>query len=411
MNHKNAMPNPPAPEMKPRSISFYVVLGAALFAFIETFSLLSPILLSFLLIVLVSFALDPLVSRMRAFTGGRKGAAALVAAVFLLVIGLTGWVFVGPLKATTVKIAAKIPAYLDRLQNPRINGTSPAISPPGNSPATNGISAIKAATAGQAAARGNAEPAPPQTTKESRSLLSSMNQILYNMASGFKSVALNATQIIIVFITVFFGVTFTLMDPRPIFGAIFLIMPQRHHQQTLTIMQRIGKFLPAWAFATLLAMLTVGSLVFLLMWPFFGFLDALVLGLIAGVLEAVPYLGPLLSAVPAFLFALGKGGMTPLWILLVYLGVQLLENNAITPLLMARSMKLHPVAVMFSILLCVEIFGVLGVLVAAPVVAIVEILHDEIYRKRFLPTVTDVELQHLAQKALGEKQAVGKPTG
>jgi predicted PurR-regulated permease PerM len=47
-------------------------------------------------------------------------------------------------------------------------------------------------------------------------------------------------------------------------------------------------------------MLTVGLLVFLLMWPFFGFLDALVLGLIAGVFEAVPYLGPLLSAVPAF---------------------------------------------------------------------------------------------------------------
>ena len=82
------------------------------------------------------------------------------------------------------------------------------------------------------------------------------------------------------------------MNPRPIFGAIFSLVPERHHAQTLTIVQRIGKFVPTWAFATLLAMLTVGLLVFLLMWPLFGFLDALVLGLIAGVFEAIPYLGP-----------------------------------------------------------------------------------------------------------------------
>jgi predicted PurR-regulated permease PerM len=155
-------------------------------------------------------------------------------------------------------------------------------------------------------------------------------------------------------------------------------------------------------------MLTVGLLVFLLMCPFFGFLDALVLGLIAGVFEAVPYLGPLISAVPALFFALAQGGMTALWVSLVYLGVQLLENNLISPVIMARSMKLHPVAVIFSMLLCVEIFGVLGVLVAAPMVAIVEILHDELYRKRFLPTVTDAGLQLLARSALREQQSVGE---
>jgi len=95
-------------------------------------------------------------------------------------------------------------------------------------------------------------------------------------------------------------------------------------------------------------------------------------------------------------------------VLLVYLGVQLLENNVISPLIMARSMKLHPVAVIFSMLLCLQAFGVLGVLVAAPMVALVEIMHDEIYRKRFLPTTTDADLDRLAQSALREKQSVSK---
>jgi predicted PurR-regulated permease PerM len=173
-------------------------------------------------------------------------------------------------------------------------------------------------------------------------------------------------------------------------------------------MQRIGRFVPDWALATLLAMLTVGLLVFLLMLPLFGFVDALILGLIAGMFEAVPYLGPILSAVPALLLALGEGGLTPLWVLIAYCAVQALENNVISPLIMARSMKLHPVAVIFSMLLCVAVFGVLGVLIAAPMVAIVSILHDELYRKRFLPTVTDEDLDRMAGSALREKPAVKK---
>jgi len=221
-------------------------------------------------------------------------------------------------------------------------------------------------------------------------------------------VAFNAAQILVVLVTVFFGVALTLMNPRPIIGAMFSLVPEHYHDQMLTIVQRIGKFVPRWALATLLGMATIGVLVFLLMWPIFGFMDALVLGLIAGVLEAVPYLGPLLSAVPALLLAVGKGGMTPLWVVLAYIAVQALENNVTTPLIMARSMKLHPVAVLFSMLLCVAAFGVLGVLVAAPVVAIVGILHDELYRKRFLPTVTDTDLDRLARNALREKQSVGK---
>ncbi len=118
-------------------------------------------------------------------------------------------------------------------------------------------------------------------------------------------------------------------------------------------------------------------------------------GLIAGAFETIPYLGPILSAVPALLFALGEGGMTPVWVLLLYLAVQALENNVISPLIMAHSMKLHSGAVIFSMLLCVAAFGVLGVLVAAPLVGIVGILHDELYRKRFLPTVTDADLDRL----------------
>ncbi|MFO7688182.1 MAG: AI-2E family transporter, partial [Desulfobacterales bacterium] len=89
-------------------------------------------------------------------------------------------------------------------------------------------------------------------------------------------------------------------------------------------------------------------------------------------------------------------------------GVQPLEGNAIQPFVMARGMRLHPVTVIFSMLLCVAAFGVLGVLVASPLVAIVNILHDELFRKRFLPTATDAHLDNMPRKALRENLADSK---
>jgi len=124
------------------------------------------------------------------------------------------------------------------------------------------------------------------------------------------------------------------MNPRPIFGAIFLIVPERHHDQTLAIMQRVGRFVPTWAFATLLAMLTVGIV---------GDSAHVALLRICGCLASgadrgnfrkrFPTWGPFLSAVPALLFALRpKEGMIPLWVFArVSWPWQLLENNVISP--------------------------------------------------------------------------------
>jgi predicted PurR-regulated permease PerM len=219
--------------------------------------------------------------------------------------------------------------------------------------------------------------------------------------------AQNTTQIVIVLVTVFFGVIFTLMNPRPIFGALFSVVPEQHHMKTLAIMVRIARFVPRWAGAELISMLTIGSLFFLLMWPIFGFSDALMLGLVAFLLAVIPFLGPLLTLMPALLLAIGKGGMTPVWVLMAYGAVQALEGNVILPIVMSRGMKLHPLAVIFSMLLSVAVFGVLGVLIAAPLVAIAGILHEEIYRKRFLPTVSDEDLDRLARVALLEKRTDG----
>lgn len=392
---------------KPHSVTFNVLLGAILFTFIQTFTLISPILLSLLLVFLISLAVNPVISWMRTQTGGRKVPTGLLAIVMLMVIGLTGWAFVGPMKDSILSISETLPDYWERLQKPLIKFEQQSVifekklqAEVSTEIAEDNSITGKPAVPSSRNKRLSQTPSPPP--EETGTLRASLSKMMKEVLGSFSAVAFNGAQILVVLITVFFGVVFMLMNPRPVFSAILSVFPQRHHNQAVIILQRIGKFVPIWAGATLLGMLSIGLLVFLLMWPIFGFMDAIVLGLVACVLEAIPFLGPILSAAPAILLAIGQGGLTPLWVVLVYIAVQAFESNVVIPFLMASRMKLHPLAVIFSMLICIAAFGVLGVLVAAPLVAIVTILHDELYKKRFLPTVTDAELDNLAGIALHE---------
>ena len=419
-----ALPKQVSPSGERPSVLFFVLLAAALLIFIQIFALLSAILLSLLLILLISLAVNPVIEWMRGWIGGRKRAAGLFTLVVAGVMGLTGWAFVVPMKDSVTSLTERLPEYWERFQKPLIKLEQQAVT------SENKLQAeVSTEIAEKKAAAGEGEVVPPtlpkpqpvpeptpksesesESTSEASSgpVRSSLGQMFQGALGRFSALAFNTAQMLVVLVTVFFGVIFTLMNPHPIFSAMFSLVPERHHERALVIMKRIGEFVPSWALATLLSMVTIGFMVFLLMWPIFGFMDALVLGLIAGVFEAVPFIGPLLSALPALLLAFGEGGMTPIWVLLAYLFIQTLEGNVIMPMIMARGMKLHPVAVIFSMLLCVAAFGVLGVLVAAPLVAIVSILHEEIYRKRFLAMVTDDDLERLSRQALNEKVSAEK---
>ena len=391
-----------------RPIAAYVVLAAILYAVIQSYSLLSPILLSLILILLITLAVNPIIARMRAWAGGRKRATGLVLAGVLTLSGLAAWAAAVPLKDAMAALSEKLPAYWERLQKPLIKMEQHSVI--SETKLQQEVSAEIARETPEAekvvpAPRRKA-PAQAEAEQAEGSIRSSLGGMMGGVFSQINGLAQSTTDFLIVLVTVFFGVTFTLMNPRPIFGALFSIVPEKHHLRALAIMIRIARFVPRWAASVLISMFTIGSLFFLLMWPIFGFGDALMLGLVAFILSVIPFLGPLLTLIPALLLAIGEGGMTPIWVLLAYGAVQALEGNVILPIIMSRGMKLQPLAVIFSMLLSVAFFGVLGVLIAAPMVAIVGILNEELYRKRFLPTVTDEDLERLARIALLEKRSV-----
>ena len=166
------MTDRPEKDASPPAVYLYVMLGAALFAFIQTFSLLSPILLSFLLVLLISLALNPLISRMRAFTGGRKGATGLIVAASVAFIAITSWAFFGPMNAAVTKLSEQLPAYWERLQKPLIKMEQKAVLSEEKLQAevTTEIAQTATEEGNPEAARRASKPAPPKTTKEPESI-------------------------------------------------------------------------------------------------------------------------------------------------------------------------------------------------------------------------------------------------
>src|SRR5437868_7116810 len=86
----------------------------------------------------------------------------------------------------------------------------------------------------------------------------------------------------------------------------------------------------------------------------------------AGVTELIPYVGPWLGALPPVLYALVQHPLSALWVTLLFLGIQQLEGHVVVPNVMGRSLRLHPLLVIFGLLVGGEIYGFPGILVALP---------------------------------------------
>ena len=89
----------------------------------------------------------------------------------------------------------------------------------------------------------------------------------------------------------------------------------------------------------------------------------------AGITELIPYIGPWLGAAPPVLYALVQDPLSAVWVALLFLGIQQLEGHVVVPKVMGRSLRLHPLLVIFGLLAGGEIYGFPGILVALPLLA------------------------------------------
>ena len=105
------------------------------------------------------------------------------------------------------------------------------------------------------------------------------------------------------------------------------------------------------------------------------------LGVIAGFTNLIPFLGPILGAIPALIVAIGSGGWTFLWVLLLFAIVQNLEAYVLDPLLVGSSVKIHPLYQLLAVLGGTQVLGIVGALIVPPWVAGVAVLLENLYLK------------------------------
>nr|WP_258571078.1 AI-2E family transporter [Flavimaribacter sediminis] len=177
--------------------------------------------------------------------------------------------------------------------------------------------------------------------------------------------------------------TFLALDPPLYRDGLVKIFPSRLHGEIRDAFDRTGKGLKMWLVGKLVSMAIVGVLTGLGVW-IIGLPSPLALGAVAFLTAFVPLIGPLFGAVPALVLALADDGQTLLWTILVYMAVQMVESNLITPLIQRRAVNVPPALFMLSVLCMGSLFGAMGVVLAGPLTVTLFILARALYIERKL---------------------------
>ncbi len=105
------------------------------------------------------------------------------------------------------------------------------------------------------------------------------------------------------------------------------------------------------------------------------------LGVIAGFTNLIPFFGPVLGAVPALIVAIGQGGLTFFWVLLLFVIIQNVETYVLDPLLVGNSVNVHPLYQLLAVLGGTQVLGIIGALIVPPWVAGAAVLLENLYLK------------------------------
>lgn len=170
------------------------------------------------------------------------------------------------------------------------------------------------------------------------------------------------------FIVVLVIVFYITVEENLIKKNIYYLIPQSKRKYIMDLIDRMQIKMGMWFRGQLALMLFVGILTYIGL-TILGVKYALLLAIIAGILEVVPFIGPWLSAVPAILIGFSDSFLKVILIAALYLIVQQIENNIIVPKVMQKAVGLNPIIVITAVLIGAKLGGIVGALLAVPVAA------------------------------------------
>lgn len=207
--------------------------------------------------------------------------------------------------------------------------------------------------------------------------------------SGFGRTLISIGSGIADFIVVIFAGIYLATQPNFYRVGMIKLVPPSRRKIAAEAMLESERALRLWLKGQAVAMLVVGLLTGFGLW-LLGMPSFLVLGLMAGVLEFIPFAGPIIAAVPAILIALAVSPELALWVTLLYVAVQQFEGNLLTPLVQQYAVDLPGAVLLFSLIGFGTLFGTLGVILAAPLAVVTMVLVKRLYVIETLETPTPI---------------------
>lgn len=218
-------------------------------------------------------------------------------------------------------------------------------------------------------------------TPDFEQLFSTLNVTWQNIITKSIDITINIFGGIIAAFTLSVIVMFLLLDGKPIKKAFLDFFPQKHRKQAEYIIEIITKRVGGYVRGQIALMIVVGLLTALGL-AIIGLDFALVLGIIAGVLEIIPIAGPIIASVPGIIIGFAHDPWMGLWATLVYIIVQRIENNLLSPMIMGKFLELHPLIIIAAVLIAASTLGVFGVILSPAIAAVIYVLIQELYLKK-----------------------------
>lgn len=201
--------------------------------------------------------------------------------------------------------------------------------------------------------------------------LGAVGRYLFSFLSS--TIAVLTGLILIIFMSIYIG-----SAPKLYHSGLLHLFPHRVRRRAEEVLEAVGITLRKWLMAQLVAMVVIGVVTTVTL-KLLGVKAALPLGIIAGLLEFIPMVGPLLSAIPAVAMGFVDSPQKALFVALAYTGIQFFENHLLIPILMKEGVDLPPVLTLIGLAIMSVVFGFLGMLVAVPLLAAIVVAIKLLY--------------------------------
>ncbi|MDP3729744.1 MAG: AI-2E family transporter [bacterium] len=205
--------------------------------------------------------------------------------------------------------------------------------------------------------------------------LGQLTNLLVSGSASFIETVSNFIGGIAIALSVFVLAFYLTVDRDGVEKFLREVMPSGYEDHILNIYFRTRKKLGRWLYGQLFLSLSVGVAVFLGLW-FIGVKYSLLLGILAGVMEIVPFVGPILSGALAFVIAVSDSWSSGVYTFLLFLLVQQAEGTFLVPIFMRLTVRLHPAVVLISLLIGAKLFGIVGLIIAVPIAVMFQEIMD-----------------------------------